>query len=342
MLFKMKKFYLFAAAAALLSLVSCNKEQGPVSGIESGKPVEVIVSVNGGSSTKAIDVTYADESKVNSLQVLVFNGENLEAYKSVSGQMTAVVPAESGEKTVYAVVNAPNLSGVSSRADFLARATSLADNARDSFVMIGSTTQELVDGGNVPVTVKRIVSRVSIAKISTDFKEYRANYSVKINGIYLINVAGDNNFELSAAPSAWLNKLGHVDTSMDALLYDQLTGVTVSNGNPYVKEHVFYPYPNALPESGTTPAYADTWDPRGTLLVIDATLIEDDGITEHNGYYPIVLPAIERNKTYSIEEVCITRMPGDVPYKPIETGETQVTISVHDWELGLNLGTVTI
>lgn len=341
MLFKMKKIYLFAAAAALLSLVSCNKEQGPVTSV-SGKPVEVIVSVNGGPDTKATDVTYSDESKVNTLQILVFNGDSREAYKSVSNAMTAVVPAESGQKTVYAVVNAPSLESVTTLSEFLARSTSLADNSKDSFVMVGSTTQELVDGGNVPVTVKRIVSRVSIAKISTDFKEYRANYSVNINGIYMINVAGDNNFGLTGTPTVWLNKLGHFDTSMDALLYDELSGVNVKNGSPYEKEHVFYPYPNALPAANSTPSYSATWDPRGSILVIDATLIEDDGVTEHRGYYPIVLPAIERNKTYIIEEVCITRMPGDVPYKPIETGETQVTIQVDNWELGLNLGTVTI
>ena len=36
------------------------------------------------------------------------------------------------------------------------------------------------------------------------------------------------------------------------------------------------------------------------------------------------------------------RRPGDVPYKPIETGEATAQITVAEWELGLNLGTITI
>ena len=79
-------------------------------------------------------------------------------------------------------------------------------------------------------------------------------------------------------------------------------------------------------------------------------MLDESGIpielqnTDHQtvGYYPLPLPPMERNKTYSISEVKITRLPGDVPYKPIETGESKVTISVAEWELGLNLGTVSI
>jgi hypothetical protein len=72
------------------------------------------------------------------------------------------------------------------------------------------------------------------------------------------------------------------------------------------------------------------------MLVVDVTL---DG---ERGYYPIELPVLERNKTYSIEEIVLTRRPGDVPYKPIETGEATAQITVAEWELGLNLGTITI
>ena len=54
------------------------------------------------------------------------------------------------------------------------------------------------------------------------------------------------------------------------------------------------------------------------------------------------MPVIERNKTYSIEEVVITRSPVETPYDPIDTGVATVSITVQEWELGLNLGTVTI
>lgn len=343
----MRKALLFSAAIAALVLVSCNKESKSV--VPDGKKVDVTVSIKGAPGTRATEVTYANEAKVNSLQVFVFNGDDREAYRNVQNAMSTLIPATSGERTVWAVVNAPDLSGITKLSDLRAAATKLADNAGDSFVMTGSVTQELVDGGNVAITVKRIVARVSVAKISTDFKDYRANFSVNVKAIYMINVAGENKYDVGGEAASWVNKLKHEDADYDALLYDAIENVNVKNGTPYEKEHVYYPYPNIYPTEGSTQDFADNWNPRGSILVIEAELLDGDGklvaINEAGqtlGYYPIVLPAIERNKTYSIEEVCITRLPGDVPYKPIETGETMVTISVNDWEVGLNLGTIVI
>ena len=344
----MKKVLFLTAALAALTLVSCNKEASKTSGPD----VEITVTIQGEKAqTRATETTYADESKVNSLQVFVFNGDARESYKNVAA-MQALVPAQAGERTIWAVVNAPDLSTVMSMEALKAEVTELADNARDSFVMTGSVTQELVDGGNVPVTVKRIVSRVSVAKISSDFKDYRAAYSVKIHGIYVINVAADNKYEVGGEASLWVNQLGHYDDTYDALLADAITDVTVSNGSAYEKEHAFYPYPNIWGTNmeNFVPNYADTWSPRPSMLVIEAEVFDGDGQviilpgTENQtvGYYPIELPILERNKTYSIQEVVLTRLPGTKPYEPIETGETQVTITVADWELGLNLGTITI
>lgn len=343
----MKKALLFSAVITALALVSCNKESKTV--VPDGKPVEVTVSIKGAPGTRATEVSYANEAKVNSLQVFVFNGDDREAYRNAENAMSTLIPATSGERTVWAIVNAPDLKDIEKLSDLRAAATKLADNATDSFVMTGSVTQELVDGGNVAITVKRIVARVSVAKISTAFEDYRANWSVNIKGIYMINVAGENKYDVGGEAASWVNKLKHEDAEYDALLYDALADVTIKNGTPYEKEHVYYPYPNIHPMENEAQEFADTWNPRGSILVIEAELYDGDGklvtINEAGqtvGYYPIVLPAIERNKTYSIEEVCIKRLPGDVPYKPIETGEAKVVVSVSDWEVGLNLGTITI
>ena len=138
--------------------------------------------------------------------------------------------------------------------------------------------------------------------------------------------------------------------SLEQGIYEIAEGVTLEKDNSYRVSHVFYPYPNAIGSDGAnynSPNW-DVWSPRGSMLVIDATMIsdrDDDGdgeLDETSGYYPIVLPAIERNKTYSIQEVKITRLPGDKPYKPIETGESKVVINVEDWELGLDMGTIAI
>lgn len=352
----MKKNLLFSAASAALVLVSCHQEQAEIPVKENGHPVEITVSIQGTPATRATHTDYADESKVNTLQVFVFNGEDCEAHKSVTGSLQALVPATSGERTIWAVVNGVEdlyedgltLTGLKTKV------TALSDNTKENFVMTGSTKQELVDGENVPIAVKRIVSRVSVAKISCNLKDYRKDYSIRIEKIYMINVAGDSPYEAGGEASSWVNKLGHTDAAYDVLLYDELSGVTIRNSilndagkvitdNSYGSEHAFYPYPNVHGTNveGEAQAYAAEWTPRGSMVVIEVTMFQGDSDTEGiHGYYPVALPALERNKNYIIEEVQISRLPGDNPYEPIDTGETKVTISVHEWETGLNLGTI--
>ena len=324
----MKTHFLVTAALAALALASCTREKADID----GKPVEVNVTILGTAPTRATSVTYANESKVTNLQVYVFNNGKLEDYQDAGAAMTAQLTATSGERTVWALVNAPALKDVTTEAELKAKVSQLADNKTDTFVMSGSTKQELKDGGTVPVTVKRIVSRVSIKKISTDFQYALAQETLTIDGIYLINVAGDNTYAADGTPGTWVNQLGHKDSGLDALLYDKLSSTTVNNAKPYTKEHVFYPYPNPTQDD----SYDATWKPRHTLLVVEVTF------EKKQGYYPVVLPALERNKTYVIDELVIRHRPGDVPYKPIETGDATVQITVNEWELGLNMGKITL
>ena len=242
----MKTHFLVTAALAALALASCTREKADID----GKPVEVNVTILGTAPTRATSVTYANESKVANLQVYVFNNGKLEDYQDAGAAMTAQLTATSGERTVWALVNAPALKDVSTEAELKAKVSRLADNKTDAFVMSGSATQELKDGGTVPVTVKRLVSRVSINKISTDFQYALAQETLTLDGIYLINVAGDNTYAADGTPGTWVNQLGHKDNGLDAFLYDKLASTTVTNAKPYSKEHVFYPYPNPTQDDG--------------------------------------------------------------------------------------------
>ena len=329
----MKRVILFAAAAAMVLLTSCNKEKDAPVKVEQEGKVEVFFTVNGDAATRAVGNTYTNESKVNDLQILVFNEDgSIADYKDAGASMATALLTSSGKKTVWAVVNGKSLAGITSLDALLATTTDLADNETDSFLMSGSIEAELTDGATVGITVKRHVARVSIGKISAAFKSsLLVGKTLKIKGIYLINVAGDHNFGFTGDPTVWYNKLGHADTSVDHLVYDALAA-EVSEAVPYEVEHAFYPYPNLVVEDEHTAP----WTPRHTILDIE---VELDGET---GWYPIVLPQIERNKTYTIEEVVITRRPSSEPYIPVETGETTVSVNVSEWELGLNLGTITI
>ena len=375
MINNMKRTLFLLSACATLILAACQREPRPAETVPEGLPAEVTVRIDNAWTTRATDINYADESKVNTLQVFVFKGDDREAYRSVSQSLQASVPATSGERTVWAVVNAPDLSDIMTLSALKDTETSLADNTLGSFVMTGSVIQELVDGGNVPITVKRIVARVSLNKVSASLKDYRKDYSVRIEKLFLINVAAGNRYDVGGAPTTWENKAGHNDEVNDALLYEALDnviirnnvykkngapvdendayddsthaiaeGVTVTKDNSYTKEHVFYTYPNPFPRSESPDTYTPEWSPRGTLLVLEARMFQGASDAEGiHGYYPIILPPLERNKAYIIEEVRITRLPGSEPFKPIETGEAQVSITVCNWEIVLvNGGYVTI
>lgn len=323
----MKIPYFFSAVLAALTLLSCERES-----IDSeNKPVEVNVTILGTAPTRVTAVKNANESKVKNLQVYVFNNGKLEDYQDAGAAMTAQLTATSGLRTVWALVNAPTLKNLTTESELKKEVSKLSDNKPDALVMVGSTSLELKDKLTVPITVKRFVSRVSIKKISTDFQLALASESVSIEGIYLINVAGDNTYASNGTPSTWVNQLKHKDSNYDALLYDKVSA-TVNNNKAYEKEHVFYPYPNPTEQD----TYDASWAPRHTILVVEVTF------QNKKGYYPVVLPVLERNKTYVIDEMILRHLPNDDPYKPLETGDASVQISVNEWEIGLNMGKITL
>jgi len=307
---------------------------------EEGKPVEVTVSINGTSMTRSTGNTYSNESKVNNLQIIAFdaNGDK-EGYRSVNNETSVTLTTTSGQKTVWAVVNAPSLETVSTLDALRGTLTSLTDNSIDNFIMTGSVTEDLTDGAVLAITVRRVVARVSVDKITVDFPDsplYNGK-TLKVKGIYMLNVAGAVNYNLSEEPSEWYNKLKHEAGPADAFLYDELDQV-IANKASYEVEHAYYPYPNQVTTSvkDIDEENRGTWSKRRSILCIE---VDFDGTP---GYYPIELPVIERNKTYAIDEVVITHAPGDKPYDPIDTGVATVSITVQEWELGLSLGTVTI
>lgn len=371
----MKKVFFFLLILAT-GFVSCNKQ--PVQEPGSGKKVEVTVEIKGtlplaSNETKSTGNIGSNEAKVNNLQVFAFNNGNLEDYSSVNNTFTAVLNATTGSREIWAIANAPNLSSVTTLTELKARTSMLADNSLNNFVMVGSTTHVLSsanDANNpIAITVKRIVSRVSLAKISADFKLTMSDARFRVDNIYLINVVGSQLYSIDGTnswvinPTTWLNQLVYTASGADALIYDVVssgvTSVFVRNGNAYNVQHDFYPYPNALGQARTiggpdehspmahgTNVYSDTWSPRQTMLVIKGQFFENAGDnTGFTGYYAIDLPALERNKTYIIEDVLLTRRPsdpdkGEDPWEPIDTGQSYVTISVHDWETGLSLGQI--
>ncbi len=315
----MKNF--FSAGACLLMLTlsfsACKKQIDAEINCDSSSPRhELTVSVGGSAAqidtkvTTAAATLSANEAKVSSLQILVFNGDFLDAYASATSS-TASVTCTQGTRTVYAVVNAPDLSGVSTPSALKATLIDLSSNAADSFTMIGSKSVPIPATSTVSIDVERMVSRVVLKKVTCDFDAPSlAGMSFKLDKVYLVNAAGNSKLDFSAAPTKWYNA-DENKGDLSALLLDS-PAATIADGASYSTVHYFYTMPN--------PASS-----KKTMLVLEATL----GTQKY--YYPIELPALVHNTSYEISSVKILRPGSDDPATPVSTEAASFSVSVKGW-----------
>ena len=305
---------IFVFAAALAALVACNKNEvtpvGPQNQSETLEPCKLTVGICG-SMTKATAVTKDNEAKVNNLQVFVFRGDELDAYASVDNAKELTLSCTAGEREVYALVNAPAYSEVSSKTTLIAKVSELSANSLTNFEMVGSKSVTLPHTSSVSIDVNRIASRVVLKKVTRNFTSAALqSLDFTVDAIYLINVAGNTSYDLSAAPGAWYN-VAKYNIELASLLHDTV-GSKIANGASHDTAHSFYSYPNDAAS-------------KTTRLVIETTL----GTTKY--YYPINLPAMESNKSYEIAEVTITRPGSDDPDVPVSFADATFSINVIDW-----------
>lgn len=318
-------FSIIASAMLAAFLAGCNgasvTEETPEN------LVRTKVSVGGSPLTRATGVTSEQENNVANLQIFVFDESgSREYYVNAGGSMTCDIVTKEGKKTVMAVVNAPDMESIGSRNSLLTTTSLLSDNSLGSMVMTGEVEAVLQDGGRITIPVTRIISKVMIKRISTNFSSSaNASKVFQVKSIYLINVAGDNTYAASSEPKIWYNKLANGVNDPACRSFSLLSdpvNETIANKSSYSKEHSFYCYPNLI----SVESFDSTWSPRHTMLVVDALL---GGVQT---YYPIELPVIGRNKCIIIEELIITKKGSDYPYIPVTDGSCDVSIEVVPWD----------
>lgn len=303
--------------------------------------VEVVFSVLGEETR--VTGTDAERAVDNWALLLYRDGRLVEAGTSDSGSSIRKKLA-AGDYTAFAVVNPPASfvpAGFPELTSLLAAESSLGDNTPGRLVMAGSrtVTVPVPDGGTQQIGVDRLVCKAGIRKISVGFTDpLLAARPFVLKGIYLTNCYGKsrygNDFEpadIVSDAGLWHNRMGyHSEGAVDGLLAKTSLDVPITTGSPHTHEHSFYFYPNPLPE--TLDSRSETWTRRRTRLVIEA---EIGGRTY---YYPITLPASQRNKTYIIEEAVIRRLGSKDPEKD-EPGAIDVVFrtDTDDWSPEYNV-----
>lgn len=342
-----KTFSILALAAAVLC--SCDKNADCVpcqKAEENQEPATLSVSLGFDDElqTRAVTAytTAQDyEQAVNSVQILVFDASGkINMYKDAGTAVSDIqLSTTAGQKTVWAVVNGPDLSAVASLSALQAKAVDLADNSltkTEGFVMAGSTSCTVsATGGTAAVTVSRLVSRVALQKVTNSLPSgYGA---LKIDNVTLINVVGNQNLAGNASISTWYNKMGRKDGGAQADIIDGSTNkascpsltfaapaATVNNGAAHAPTtpHLFYCYPNAT--SADANGWVSSFTARKTRLVVAAT------ISGTKYYYPVSINTPERNKAYTVE-LTITGLGSTDPDQPVSKGAITASVTVQEW-----------
>ena len=345
----MKKTLLLMAAIAAMACscdgdkdcIPCQKED------QTEATLAVNLDLEEDTKTKATAYVTAQpyETAVNNVQVLVFDSSGaLNAYIDADDKTSGIsIKTTTGSKTIYAVVNGPDLSSVTKIPDLNAKRIDLGDNSivtTTGFVMAGSTTCNVkTNSQDVSVTVKRFVSRVALQKISNALP---ASYgSMTINNVTLTNVVGNQNLAGAETASTWYNKMGRkdgatastqiIDGSTYLASHPSLTfksvessvasGASLTPSTPYL----FYCFPNNT--STDTTGWTSTFYERKTRIVVTATI----GGTKY--YYPVLIDFPARNSAYTVE-LTITGLGSTDPDKPVEKGSITATVTIDPWQNG--------
>ena len=342
-----KTLFIMAAVAAMAC--SCDKDAdcGPCQEAQTKATLNVSLDFEDEPQTRATSYVTAQtyETKVNDVQVLVFDSTGaLNAYVDADTKTSGIsISTTAGSKTVWAVVNGPNLSSITTLSALQSTAVDLGANSTTEttgFVMAGSTTCTVgSSAATASVAVKRLVARVALQKINNSLPgSYGA---LTVNNVTLINVAGNQNLAGTASVSTWYNKMGRKDgatatgqiidgstyvASQPTLTFKSV-GSSVANGASLTPTtpYLFYCYPNSTTTDAT--GWSSSFTARKTRLVVAATI----GGTKY--YYPVVIDTPARNTAYTVE-LTITGLGSTDPDKPVQKGSITASVTVEGWASG--------
>lgn len=321
------KVKIFCAAMLASALLACEKNGNYLSDdIKETASLEVLFVTE---ETKASGAGGNEEKAVSDYQVLVYDMSSrmLEAYATPDPSAVSVnMQCTTGPKEVVVLANAPDASAIVSYDALLRTRSRLADNGIGRLVMEGHAPADLsAAGGTVTIDVRRIVSKVVLDAVNVDFESdaYDAMDFI-LKKVYLTNVAGDRSYLTdNADPSLWYNQVVRSQSpEVDAMVYDEMTGINLKESKTYTVKHHFYCYPNPYVEDTFSP---DHWSPRPTRLVLEAVL----GGVQY--YYPISLPELKQNTRYHVT-LNIVRPGATSPEQDMDKYAVSFKINIEEWK----------
>ncbi len=340
---------LCAAASVFIALtaISCEKSSEQA---DERQPEPAIVSLSIVPETRAFGNTHgiqSDDNLVQTLEFFIFRAEGtdagvLDTYKKLEGaELSSLsnieIQSTTGAKLIYAVANSHNTdwTGVKTFTDFEARVSELHNEDLKNFTMTGSIEVVLQVSTSVAFSISRLVARIGLTGIKTDFAgtPYEGS-ELKNVKIYVTNVYANKRYSSGAnatTPIFYNYKKAVAQDinlcTMSGMLYDEVANNISDAG--YTVPHYFYCYENMLEN--------ETPDKHFTRLVIQGDL------NGHTYYYPININregfgysaanghlGVKRNTSYSLD-VTICRPGSTDPDDILEYGVLTASLNVLDW-----------
>lgn len=329
----MKKIACFIAA---LVSVACSNDMCDWSGGNPGDEAQGTLSVTiehesvkTRSLTDYLDVL-AEEKMIRKIEVFVFDKTTgkLNAYKQVgSVGQECVFSVPVGNKSVYAVVNGPDFSSVTTYAQFKLTSDDLMKTniQDDGFVMIGHEECSVTSGTVVEpvIVVRRMVARVVVQKIVNSVAPQYGDVSIEC--VYLGNA---NTVQTMVGMSGNIaNVYGYADMEKSSPIgkngvvgacpeyFYRNVGSVISNGSSNTTKYHMYCHPSS--SVSTTCVYV--------LATIDG----------EKYYYRVPLyDGLQSNKTYSVEMEIVNLGSNLPPDGDFQKGEIKAVVNVADWEAG--------
>lgn len=325
-----------AFVVSVFACMACNESEftsgNPGMSDNSDGEISVVIGYESVTTKAITDYTAElnEEKVVKNVSVLVFDRSTgkLNAFRrtdSVEDGYTFTVT--SGSKTVYAVVNGPEMSNVKSLEQMgqFVDDLSLSDPGDDGFVMVGSVACSVsADVVARPVVVvKRLVSRVVLQKVTNNIP---AQYGkMKIDCVYLGNANSQQSF--AGAVSGKVNPDGYADAAK--------TKPVGKNGNFGSCPGYMYRSSTAEIASGTSEMtkyhmYCQPSD--GQNMTCMYLLVTIDG---SQYYYRVPLSMGLTANTTSSVELEITNLGAPLPPDgDMQRGEIVATVSIAGWSAG--------
>jgi hypothetical protein len=329
----MKKIACFFAVAAC---VACSYDVCEVSGEDQAGKSSGGISVTlefeseltkaSGDYLESLSV----EDRINRVDVLVFDRQtgDLNASKAVTGvDDPCQFSVTTGEKVIYAVANAPDLSNILnvSQLEQVVNDLSTTDYRNDGFMMVGSSGCQVRLGevAEPVINLKRMVARVVIKKMKNKFASQFG--SITVDCMFLANANMVQT--LGGVSSQPVNVGGYADASKTMPIGKN--GVT-GECPLYMFRQLGIVIPEGATKSDVNYMYCHpTNDEAKTCVYLLLT------VAGNKCYYRVpLLDGLQSNKTYTIELEFLNRGPALPPDGDLQKGDIKAVVTVSGWDAG--------